>query len=172
VTRESGPWAEPDPEDEQDLEDVGVLRPLTAGAVTTWAVVGLVAGWALHPLSEAFRGTPVIVSWVQPVALVMLTAMVAITAWHTWESVRGRRERLEPYRAVNRLVLGRTAALVGALVAGGYVGYLVSWLGSESDQAGLLMLRSGVAAGTAVLLTASGVALERACRVPKPPTQA
>ena len=35
---------------------------------------------------------------------------------------RCARERLEPHQAVNRLVLGRAAALVGALVAGGYAG--------------------------------------------------
>ena len=37
----------------------------------------------------------------------------------------------EPHRAVNRLVLGRAGALVGALVAGGYAGYAVSWIGSD-----------------------------------------
>ena len=30
---------------------------------------------------------------------------------------------------MNRLVLARACALVGALVAAGYVGYAVSWLG-------------------------------------------
>ena len=74
-------------------------------------------------------------------------------------------QRLEPHRAVNRLVLARACALVGALVAGGYVGYAVSWLGDDAELADQRVLRSAVAglAGVAIVVTA--MLLERACRV-------
>ncbi len=57
-----------------------------------------------------------------------------------------RHERLEPHQAVNRLVLARACALVGALVAGGYLGYALSWLGVDAELARQRAWRS-VAAG-------------------------
>lgn len=154
----------PEPE---EREPTGTLRPTSPGVVTAWGVAGLVGGWLLHPVSERVRGQALIVQWVQPAALFLLAVAVGITAWHTWRAVHVRHERLEPHQAVNRLVLGRAAALVGALVAGGYAGYAVSWLGSEAELAGQRMLRSACATLAGGLVVLSGVLLERACRVRK-----
>jgi hypothetical protein len=85
-------------------------------------------------------------------------------AWHTWQTVHVRGERLEPQRAVNRLVLARACALGGALVAAGYAGYAVSWLGDQSALADQWILRSLVAAGGAGGVTLASLVLERACR--------
>ncbi len=157
---------------EEDEEPSGHLDTTPPGVVTAWAVIGLIGGWLLRLVAEATRETAPVVSWVQPGALLLLAAAVGLTAWHTWRSVHVRRERLEPHRAVNRLVLGRAAALVGALVAGGYAGYALSWIGSDAELAGQRMLRSAVAASFALLLVAAGVLLERACRVRKGPPEA
>ncbi|HET6968870.1 MAG TPA: DUF3180 family protein, partial [Ornithinibacter sp.] len=97
----------PPPEPDPDEEPTGYLRPTPPGVVTAWGVVGLVGGWLVHPLSEAVSGTAVVVSWVQPGALLLLAAAVGVTAWQTWRAVHVRRQLLEPHRAVNRLVLGR-----------------------------------------------------------------
>ena len=173
MTRDLGPLPDDDPgADDRVEDDERRMRPLGAAAPALWAMAGLVAGWLLKPISNGLRATPIIVSWVQPMGLLLVAAMVATTAWHTWQSVQVRRERLEPHRAVNRLVLGRAATLVGAFVAGGYLGHLVSWLGSASDQAGSVMLKAGLAALAAALVTLSGVWLERACRNPQAPLQA
>lgn len=174
MSRDLGPLPDDDPaeHDERDKDAERRMRPLGAAAPALWAVAGLVGGWLLKPISNGLRDTPIIVSWVQPMGLVLVGVMVATTAWHTWQSVQVRREHLEPHQAVNRLVLGRAATLVGAFVAGGYLGHLVSWLGSASDQAGSVMLKAGLAALAAVLVTLSGVWLERACRNPQAPLQA
>ena len=72
-------------------------------------------------------------------------------AWHTWQTVQVRGERLEAQQAVNRLVLARACALAGTLVAAGYIGYAVSWLGDASALADTWILRAVVAApGAAV----------------------
>jgi hypothetical protein len=159
------------PEPDPDEEPAGYLAPTPPGVVTAWGVVGLVAGWLVHPLSEAVNGTALVVSWVQPGALLLLAAAVGVTAWQTWRAVQVRRQRLEPHRAVNRLVLGRASALVGALVAGGYAGYAVSWVGSEVELAGQRMFRSALAAVCGLLVVAGGLLLERACRVRKDPPE-
>ncbi len=76
-----------------------------------------------------------------------------------------RRERLEPRRAVNRLLLARSCAYVGALVAGGYAGYAVSWLGVGAELADQRAWRSLAAAAAGAAITITAVLLERACRV-------
>jgi hypothetical protein len=155
----------PPPEPDPDEEPAGYLAPTPPGVVTAWGVAGLVGGWLVHPLSEAMTGTALVVSWVQPGALLLLAAAVGVTAWQTWRTVHVRLLPLEPHRAVNRLVLGRASALVGALVAGGYTGYAVSWIGSEAELADQRMLRSALAAGCGLLIVVGGLLLERACRV-------
>jgi uncharacterized protein DUF3180 len=143
----------------------GHLRPTSAGALTAWLVVGLVGGWLLHPIMERTRGSAPLVTWTQPLALFLGAAIVGAAAWHTWRTVHVRRERLEPHRAVNRLVLARACAYVGALVAGGYGGYAVSWLGVDAELASQRAWRSLLAAVAAVAITITAVLLERACRV-------
>lgn len=165
--RDPGPGLpEPDP----DEEPTGHLAPTPPGVVVAWGLAGLVGGWAVHPVSEELNGTAPVVSWVQPGALLLLAVAVGVTAWHTWRAVHVRRERLQPHQAVNRLVLGRAAALVGALVAGGYAGYAVSWVGAEAELAGQRMLRSALAALCGLLVLAGGLLLERACRVTNGPS--
>jgi MFS family permease len=127
-------------------------------------IVGLVSGWLLHPVTDRF-GTPPVVSWLQPLALGFVAAVLLATAYLTHRQLHVRREWLEPHRAVNRLVLARACVVVGGLVTGGYLGYAVSWLGLRAELADERMVRSAVAglAGAAVVVGA--VLLERACRV-------
>ena len=62
-------------------------------------------------------------------------------------------------------MLAKACALVGALVAGGYVGYALSWVGLAAELADQRMLRSGVAALGGLLTCGAALLLERACRV-------
>ena len=153
----------PGPEDEPP-EPSGRLRPTSARALTACAIVGLAVGWGVHPLGSRVAGRPPLVSWTQALALVLVALIMSFLAWHTWQTVQVRRERLEAHQAVNRLVLARACALGGTLVAAGYAGYAVSWLGDQSQLADRWILRSVVAAGGAVGVTIASLALERACR--------
>jgi hypothetical protein len=127
--------------------------------------VGLVGGWLVRPVAERLDRTAPIVTWAQPVALFVVGVVLAGAAWTTWRAVHVRHERLLPHQAVNRLVLARACAFVGALVAGGYGGYAVSWLGLEAELAGQRAWRSAAAALAGLLICATGLLLERACRV-------
>jgi small-conductance mechanosensitive channel len=145
-------------------EPRGTLRPISAQALTACAVAGLVIGWGIHPLVGRIAGHPPLVSWTQALALVLVAAIMTFLAWHTWQTIQVRGERLEPQQAVNRLVLARACAIGGALVAAGYTGYAVSWLGDASALADQWILRSVVAAAGAVGVTLASLVLERACR--------
>lgn len=152
------------PEQEDPPPRPGSMRPVTARALTAVAVVGLVGGWASHPAIDRLTGQPPLVAWTQSLALVLVGAIMSFLAWHTWTTVQVRGEWLDPQRAVNRLVLARACALGGALVAAGYVGYAVSWLGDGSQRADQWILRAGVAALGAGTVTLASLVLERACR--------
>ena len=157
--------SEPDPAGEETPPPrPGSLRPTTGRALTTAAVVGLIGGWISHPLVDRLTGQPPLVSWTQSLALVLVAAIMSFLAWQTWLTVQVRGEWLEPQRAVNRLVLARACALGGALVAGGYAGYAVSWLGDPSQRADQWIARAVVAALGAAGVTLASLVLERACR--------
>ena len=142
----------------------GRLRPTGPGAVGGTIITGLVLGWLLHPLSDRF-GTPPVVSWLQPLALLFVAAVLGATAYLTHRTVHVRREYLEPHRAVNRLVLARACIVVGGLVAGGYFGYAVSWLGVRAELGDERLLRSALAGLAGLGVVAAALLLERACRV-------
>lgn len=155
-----------------DDDPGGRLRPTSAATLTLWGVVGLVGGWLLHPLSERFRDSAPIVTWAQPLALVLVAAILGATAYVTWRTVHVQHQRLEPHRAVNRLVLARSCALVGALVAGGYLGYAVSWVGIDAELAHQRVWRSAVAAVAGAAIVVTAMLLERACRIRSDPHDA
>ena len=130
------------------------------GRWSAWSGVG-----SCTPLSERVRDTAPIVTWAQPLALVLVAAILGATAYATWRTVHVHQERLEPHQAVNRLVLARACALVGALVAGGYLGYALSWVGADAELADQRAWRSALAGLAGVAIVVTGVLLERACRV-------
>ena len=139
---------------------------MRTGVLVAWALVGLVAGWLYHRIIDSGTGTAPLVSWAQPVALLLVAGVLFVTAWSTRRTIRMRPGGLSPAHAVNRLVLARACAYVGALAGGGYLGYAVSWLGVQSDLADQRALRSAIAGIAGILMVVAGVLLERACRVP------
>lgn len=159
------PEPEPEPEDEGP-EPSGHVRPTSAGTLTGFALVGLVVGWLVRPVSIRWHGTAPTVGWLPVLTLVLVAAIIGGVAWSTYRSLQVRHDRLEPQHAVNRLVLAKSCALVGALVAGGYFGYAFSWLGhTDAELAKQRVLHAGLAALASVLIVAGSLLLERACRV-------
>jgi hypothetical protein len=148
-------------------EPEGRLQPTSPKVLVIWGVVGLVGGWLIHAYADRRMDAAPIVTWAQPLALFLVAAILAATARATWRTVHVRKERLAPHQAVNRLVLARACAYVGVLVAGGYLGYALSWIGVTSELAGQRAVRSLIAGlgGACVVVTA--LLLERACRVRK-----
>lgn len=141
------------------------LRPISGALLAGCAVAGLAGGRLLHPLMVGLGRPAPVVTWPQALALVLVAALLGLVAWHTWRTNHVHQLPLEPHRAVNRLVLARACAVVGALAAGGYLGYGVSWLGDPSPIADQRVLRSWVAAAGGAAVVVASLLLERACRV-------
>jgi hypothetical protein len=136
-------------------------------------LVGLVGGWAVRPVSVALGDPAPRVSWLPPLALLLVAGILGYAAWVTHRvfqrpSQMGRPvPRLLPHQAVNRLVLAKSCALVGALVGGGYVGYALTWVGTSAELGGERIVHSAVAGVAGALIVVASLLLERACRVRK-----
>jgi hypothetical protein len=154
------------PGDDEEPRPAGHVRSTGAGAITGAALVGLVLGWSLRPVSVQLNGTAPTVGWLPVLALAFVALIVGSVAWSTHRALHRRRERLEPHHAVNRLVLAKSCALAGALVAGGYLGYALSWWGvSDAELAHQRMVRALVGGLAGIALVVGSLLLERACRV-------
>ena len=143
----------------------GRVKPTSPAWLTVCAVSGLISGWFIRPIAVEANGTARVIGWAQPIALIAIAVIVAAAAWSTWRQLQVRRERMEPHRALNRLALARASAYVGALAAGVYTGYAVSWLGLLSELAGEQITRALISAAASVAMVVGGLLLERACRV-------
>ena len=136
-------------------------------ALVVAALFGGLAGWLLAVSTSALDVVPPSIPWSAPVGLLVVAALVGAIAWSTHQQIQVRRERMEPSRAVAFLVLGKASALGGALVAGGYLGYALSFVGRfEADGPRERVIRSLVAMVGGIALGVAGLLLERACRVP------
>lgn len=159
---------DPGPDDESETPEVSSshLTPLGAGPIVTGIAIGFVFGWLFRGAADGV-GLAAPVSWIQAAGLWFLAILLGGVAVITARAVRRRDITLDAQRMVNRLVLARAGTLSGALLAGGYAGYALTWLDSHPDlvlgRVGLGLLAA--AGGVAVLVT--GKWLERACRVPK-----
>lgn len=154
----------------------GRVRTTRPGTLVAFGLTGLVLGWLLRPAAIRFSGVAPTVGWAPVLALLLAAAILAAVAWSTYRSLHPGRPGppgrlrpvvgLEPQHAVNRLVLAKASALAGALVAGGYLGYALSWWRvSESALAQQRIVQSVLAGAGGVLLVAASLLLERACRV-------
>lgn len=157
----------PDPEQEPvpEPDPAGRVVPTRPGTLVAVGLAALVAGWALRPVSIAVQGSAPRVAWVQVLALALVALILGAVAWSTYRTLQARRQRIAPHQAVNRLVLAKACALAGAAVAGGYLGYALSWVGNEAELAEERLVRSAVAGLAGVAIVAASLLLERACRV-------
>lgn len=136
-------------------------------ALVVAALFGGLAGWLLAVTTSALDVVAPSIPWSAPVGLFVVAALVGALAWSTHQQIQVRRARMEPQRAVAFLVLGKASALGGALVAGGYLGYALSFVGRfEADGPRERVIRSLVALVGGVALAVAGLLLERACKVP------
>lgn len=151
------------PEPEPDRR----LRPTGRQELIIAAVLGAGIGWLLVRGTSALDATAPRVPWTAAAALVLIAAFVAFLARFTHQKIQVRRERIPAERAVTFLVLGKASALAGALIAGGYLAYGLSFISRfDADTPRERVIRSAVAVVGAIGMCLAGLWLERACRVP------
>lgn len=149
-------------------EPKGGLRRTSAVVLAIVTVLGIVGGRSIRIIAEATDRVAPSVSWAAPLVLFFLAAVLGERAWSTYKSLHRDRRIMQSDHAVRLLALAKASALVGALVAGAYLGYALSF--ADSLEAALpreRVIRSVIAVVAAVLVVAAALLLERACEVPK-----
>ncbi len=124
-------------------------------------------GWAVRPFCLRIGYAEPTVSVLTIVLLFFVAAIIGGSAYLTRRTVQRDRLALDHHQFVNRLVLGKSCALVGAFLTGCYVGYAVAQLGVGDPASDTRLWRSALAALGAAAVTAAALLLELACRVPR-----
>lgn len=145
----------------------GSVTQTPVRALVVAAVFGGLAGWLVVVTANALDAVPPRIPWSAPIGLAVFAALVGVLAWTTHQRIQVRRERMEASRAVAFLVLGKASALAGALVAGGYLGFALLFVGNiDASSPRERVIRSAVALVAGVGLCVAGLLLERSCKVP------
>ncbi|WP_181641947.1 DUF3180 family protein, partial [Nocardioides massiliensis] len=110
------------PDPEPPRPGPGRMRPTGWRPLVVVAVVGALLGFAVRPVAQWLGETAPTVGLLQVGALYFLAAVLAALAWQTWRTLHRQGGTLEPHRAVNRLLVAKSCALVGALAGGAYGG--------------------------------------------------
>lgn len=156
--------------DREELEPPrGRVQPTGPGPLVTLGVIGLVVGWAVRPVCLRLGYAEPTISLALVGLLVFAAAIIGGSAYLTRRTVLRDRFALAPHQAVNRLVLGKACALVGALLAGFYFGFALAHLGVSGPAADSRLWRSALAGIGATTVTVAALLLEHACRVPRRP---
>lgn len=136
-------------------------------AVVLVVALGFVMGM-LAQLALASAGRPGITPPVTlAVVLAMIGVIVIVLAVPIRRSVKGSRQRVDPFYALRVLVLAKASALSGGLIAGVGVGFVVYLLTRTVPALGSVGYSVGMAAGATFLLVA-GLIAESMCRIPPP----
>ena len=150
----------------------GSVRPTSRRLLVAIGVLGAAIGFTMVKAIESGGGIAPTVSWLSLVAWGFLAALLFAAARNTHQRIHVRRERIEPSRAVFLLLLGKASAFVGALCAGVYAGFALSFLNAVSSSGPRnRVITAGAAAVISVLVVTAGLLLERACRIPEDPDE-
>ncbi len=150
----------------------GRLRPTRVTTLIAVAVIGFALSWGTLTVLRRRGSSLPEVQWLSVGVLAFGGLVVCWIAFQTWSTLHRRGRYLDPQRAVNLYVLGRASAVVGALVAGAYLGYLLQYVGDLGfEVADRRSLRSGLGMASGVLLAVGGKLLEHACKAPRPPDE-
>lgn len=142
------------------------MRPLQIPVlVGTWlAVAG--AGWALLAFAESRSKYLPTVPWVVDVVLVVLIGLVGISGWRVRLYLKGRRPGLSPLVAARTLSFAQAAAVGGVLLGGWYFAqFLVTVADWGFESRRTTAIAALVAAVLALALSATGIIVERWCRL-------
>lgn len=146
------------------------MRRTSALSLTAVGGIGLIGGRLLRTIVEASGNTAPRVGWSPAVTLLFAALVVAGFAWSTWQSLHKRHERMTSDHGIKMLSLAKASALVGALVAGGYLGYALAFVGELDTPLGKeRALQAGLAGLAAIGVMVAGLLLERALQVPGGP---
>jgi len=143
------------------------IRRATLLFVVALVAWGAIFGSLVRPMAIRLGATAPQVTWGPAIMFFATAVFVGALAWHTWQSLHKKHERMTSDHGMKMLALSRASLIVGGLFAGAYGGYALSFARDRDTPLGSdRFWHSGFAAVAALLLLAAALLLERACRIP------
>lgn len=150
----------------------GSVAPTGWQAIGVALVAGAGVGWSLFTALDAFGAPLPQLPLAITLLIAVLAALIGGQAAVTHRALQVRREVMPARRAVALLVLGKSALLTGAGLAGAYIAIAAySWSRQDAALPRERVISSGVAVVASIALAAAGAFLERSCRIPGPPDE-
>jgi ethanolamine transporter EutH len=153
---------------DQQSPEQGTVGPTRVRTLLALFLVGGVLGYAFVRISITIHGYAPQIQWSSAIGLLVAASIVLVLANSTYRTLHRERRRMDAHRAVRFLLLAKASALVGAIVAGGYLGFAVNFVNQlDVHLPQERVIRSVCASIAAIVLAVAGLLLERACRIPK-----
>jgi hypothetical protein len=144
------------------------VSPTRIRSLLALFLAGGVLGFAFERIYVAANGVAPQIQWSSVVVLLAAAAIVLIMANSTYRTLHRDRRAVDVHRAVRFLLIAKASALVGAIVAGAYLGFALHFVNQlDVPLPQTRVIRSVCASIAAILLVVGGLLLERACRIPK-----
>lgn len=144
------------------------MRPTSPGVLLAWLITTGALVWGALRIAESRGSTPPALPWAGPLGIAFLAAAVLVSTIALRRRLRGSAgtKPPQPLGVARMAVLGKASSHVGAILAGGYAGYLLMLLpsldiGARRERA----VVAAVAVLAGAVLTLAGLFLERSCRV-------
>jgi hypothetical protein len=144
------------------------LAPTRVGPLVLLAAVAFAVSTAALQLRLAAGGTTAAPPVVAVVMIAGLAVAVLVVAWPVRRWNAGERDRpINPLRAARTVALAKAAALAGAVLTGGWLGYVGVALPfvTLQSQPGRVLASAAVVAAS-IGLTVAGLVAERWCMIP------
>ncbi len=153
---------------DQQSPERGTVGPTRVRSLLALFLVGGVLGYAFVRISITVHGYAPQIQWSSAIGLLVAASIVLVLANSTYRTLHRERRRMDAHRAVRFLLLAKASALVGAIVAGAYLGFAVNFVNQlDVHLPQERVIRSVCASLAAIVLSVAGLLLERACRIPK-----
>lgn len=105
-----------------------------------------------------------------PITLLIIALAELYTAYTTAARLAGRGGRpIHPIAVARFAALAKASSPVGAIMAGGYAGFLIHVSRLDGPQAGTDTVTAALGTGFGLVLVVCALVLERVCRVKTPP---
>ncbi len=154
---------------ERDPE--GQLSLTGWSGVLAAAILGAGIGWSIFAFAEEFGMDRPQIPLLASVTVAALVIMAGASAGYAYRVIQVKREPIPAQRAIALRVLGASSILAGSGLAGAYLAVIIYF----ADQIGAPLpfqrvVNSAVALVASIALAIAGALLERACRIPDPPS--
>ena len=137
--------------------------------ISVLVLMALLAGGAAYLLTRHYYADVPSPARYWPVTLLIVGLGELYTAYTTAARLAGRSRPIHPIAVARLAALAKASSPVGALMAGGYAGFLVHVSRLDGPQAGTDTVTAALGAGFGIVLVVCALVLERVCRVKTPP---